>query len=268
MRGLARASYCTVIQGLRGLQSAFQCRFSSSQESSGSKEKIVEDNGFEIRKIILDAALPFVSQHGWSKQALIAGAEAVGHPGVAHGLFCRGEIELVQHFYESCNQQFAQDLKQAVEESSTDPSKQKEPLSFIKDAFKARLLMIAPYHKEWPQALGIMALPPNIPTAVNCLFTLVDDVSYYAGDRSVNFNWYVHRMTLAGIYQTTEIYFMQDKSKNYQATWNFLARRVNDAATLRDSLQYSSDASRLFGEVTVAAFVTIQNMFGLHLSRR
>jgi hypothetical protein len=35
----------------------------------------------------------------------ITGAEKAGFPGVSHGLFERGEIELVEFFYHSANEQ-------------------------------------------------------------------------------------------------------------------------------------------------------------------
>lgn len=46
--------------------------------------------------------------------------------------------------------------------------------------------MIIPYLSKWPQAIAIMSLPPNVPQALATLLTFVDDICYYAGDRSVD----------------------------------------------------------------------------------
>lgn len=46
--------------------------------------------------------------------------------------------------------------------------------------------MTVPYLSKWPQALAIMSLPPNVPTSLASLLTMVDDICYYAGDRSVD----------------------------------------------------------------------------------
>lgn len=62
----------------------------------------------------------------------------------------------------------------------------KEPALFIQGAVEKRLRMIIPYIGMWPQALVIMSLPPNVPPALANLLTLVDDICYYAGDRSVD----------------------------------------------------------------------------------
>ena len=40
----------------------------------------------------------------------IAGAEVEGMPGVAHGLFPRGGVELVFYFYNDCNRRLADQL--------------------------------------------------------------------------------------------------------------------------------------------------------------
>ena len=49
--------------------------------------------------------------------------------------------------------------------------------------------MITPYISKWPQALAIMTLPANVPPALANLLTLVDDICYYAGDRSVDVSY-------------------------------------------------------------------------------
>lgn len=60
------------------------------------------------------------------------------------------------------------------------------PAQFVEEALKHRLHMIIPYLSKWPQAIAIMSLPPNVPQALATLLTFVDDICYYAGDRSVD----------------------------------------------------------------------------------
>ena len=47
--------------------------------------------------------------------AMVTGAEIEGFPGVAHGLFPRGGIELVNHFYVSSNQSLVEGLKEEID---------------------------------------------------------------------------------------------------------------------------------------------------------
>lgn len=60
------------------------------------------------------------------------------------------------------------------------------PGEFAEKAIEARIKMIIPYLCKWPQAIAIMSLPPNVPNALATLLTMVDDICYYAGDRSVD----------------------------------------------------------------------------------
>lgn len=46
--------------------------------------------------------------------------------------------------------------------------------------------MVTAYLSRWPQAIAIMALPPNVQNALATQLTMVDDICYYAGDRSVD----------------------------------------------------------------------------------
>lgn len=42
---------------------------------------------------------------------LASGAKSLGYPGVSHGLFPRGGIELVHHFYRTSNEKLITDLE-------------------------------------------------------------------------------------------------------------------------------------------------------------
>lgn len=169
----------------------------------------------EVRCRILDAALPFVHKQGWSREAISSGAETCGYPSVVHGMFPNGGAELIQHFYMKCNRQLIEQLKS---EEVARPTEQAAPVptEFIARSIKLRLQMIEPYVETWPKALAVMTLPQNAPTSLAQLLTLVDDICYYAGDRSVDVSilvpvkkkLFVPRMifssSLAGIYDALE----------------------------------------------------------------
>ncbi|KAL6429695.1 hypothetical protein ACFW04_007542 [Cataglyphis niger] len=210
---------------------------------------------------------------GWSKQAISAGAESIGYPGVVHGLFPNGGAALVQHFYSMCNRELNQMLEKEMLTIEADPSSsRKAPEKQIRDAVETRLRMMIPYKKTWPQALAIMTLPPNVPTSLANLLTLVDDICYYAGDRSVDINWYTRRMILATIYKATELYMLQDTSEDHKETWLFLDRRINDAlqvyVMLSNSAKPSPDETlNRVTETATAVFVTARNILGLRWNR-
>ncbi|XP_070151044.1 ubiquinone biosynthesis protein COQ9, mitochondrial [Polyergus mexicanus] len=248
-----------------------------SDKKTEPQQSIHEESDEEyeknIKTKILGASLKFVPDMGWSQQAISAGAESIGYPGVIHGLFPNGGAALVQHFYSMCNRELNQMLEKETLAIEADPSSpQKAPEMQIRDAVETRLRMVIPYKKTWPQALAIMTLPPNVPTALANLLTLVDDICYYAGDRSVDINWYTRRMILATIYKATELYMLQDASEDHKETWLFLDRRINDAlqvyVVLSNSAKPSPDeALSRVTETATAVFVTARNILGLRWNR-
>lgn len=248
-----------------------------SNKKAGPQQSTHEESDEEyeknIKTKILGASLKFVPDMGWSKQAISAGAESIGYPGVIHGLFPNGGAALVQHFYSMCNRELNQMLEKETLAIEADPSSpRKAPEQQIRDAVETRLRMVIPYKKTWPQALAIMTLPPNVPTALANLLTLVDDICYYAGDRSVDINWYTRRIILATIYKITELYMLQDTSEDHKETWLFLDRRIKDAlqvyAVLSSSAKPSPDeALSRVTETATAVFVTARNILGLSWNR-
>ena len=49
------------------------------------------------------------------------------------------------------------------------------------------------------------AFPLNIPSSLENLGLLVDDIWYFAGDRSTDMNWYTKRALLAALYSSAGV---------------------------------------------------------------
>ena len=71
-------------------------------------------------------------------------------------------------------------------------------------------------------------LPFNAGLALKLLYKTVDAMWYAAGDTSTDFNFYTKRATLAGVYSSTLLYWLNDRSAGGEATWGFLDRRIDD----------------------------------------
>lgn len=245
-------------------QELFKQQEQSSTSDSNNQRNDEDAKVSAVKESILNAALNFVPTHGWSKQAIAKGAESINYPSVTNGLFPRGGVELVQHFYKQCNEKLVEYLK----DEASGAEKVQNPAEFAKRAIEVRLRMIVPYMKHWPQALGLMTLPPNVPTSLANVLTLVDDICYYAGDRSVDFNWYTRRIGLASIYKAAELYILQDNSTDYEKTWKFLERRIEEASVVHDFLVKSEDATAHIQNAVGSAFSTARNILGLNFDRR
>ncbi|KAJ8656572.1 rpsU-divergently transcribed protein [Lichtheimia ornata] len=181
---------------------------------------------------LLKATLPFVPQFGWTMESIVRGARELGYPSVAHGVFVNGEAGLVDAFLKYCRQNHVAMVEKALtddEELKTLNTPEK-----IKKITAMRLDLLKPYAHRWSEALAIMAYPSNIPMSVTHLAELADDVLFYAGDRSPDFNWYINRAGFAAIYTSTELFMTQDKSTDFFETARFLDSRLAQAAQLKD----------------------------------
>lgn len=158
-----------------------------TNEQKKEEEPQEDDHVTEIRNKILESSLAFVDANGWTRQTIVKGAEQSGYPGTVHGMFPRGGIELINYYYLKCNKQLVEEMRARVGNlDASTPEKVGNPKEFVCWAIKTRLAMIHPFIKVWPQALAILTLPPNVPTSLANMLTLVDDVCYYSGDRSVD----------------------------------------------------------------------------------
>jgi ubiquinone biosynthesis protein COQ9 len=160
-------------------------------------------------------------------EALAAGARDVGYPSVAHGMFPRGAIELVDYFMDDCNVQLRAKLA-----ASTDLLQAMSVTDRVKFGVRARLELLAPVLATWPQAMALGALPQNAPTTMHKLATLADEIWYFAGDKSSDASWYTKRAVLTAVYASTELFLLSDHSDCFQDTWAFLDRRVDETIAL------------------------------------
>ncbi|XP_069359142.1 ubiquinone biosynthesis protein COQ9, mitochondrial-like isoform X1 [Maniola hyperantus] len=220
-----------------------------------------DDHQYEedVKKRILAKALDFVAKSSWSVESLAQGAEAAGYPGVSHGLFPNGGGDLVHYFNITCNEKLVEEMKSWPKEELKES---KVPAQQIENAIMTRLLMIEPFKSTWPKAMAIQTLPNNVPNCLATLLSLVDDICYHTGDRSVDFNWYIRRVGLAGIYKASELFYLTDSSQNSNATRSFVKSRIRDAELIQIAL--NMNPVTVAPQTLTAAFVTAKNMLGIN----
>uniref|UniRef100_A0A7N8XL89 Ubiquinone biosynthesis protein n=1 Tax=Mastacembelus armatus TaxID=205130 RepID=A0A7N8XL89_9TELE len=228
----------------------------SYQDQSGEQGEDYETEE-QLQARILTAALEFVPLHGWSMEAIAAGAETLGLSSASTGMFSNGAGDLVLHFITQCNSQLTEILAEQHMQVQLGQAEPKETADFLKDAVETRLRMYIPYIETWPQAMSILLLPHNIPDSLKHLSTLVDDIWYYAGDRSTDMNWYTKRAALTGIYNTTELVMIQDSSPDFQDTWNFLDNRIQDVVNMATTAKQVQSTGEAMVQGLMGAAVTV-----------
>ncbi|XP_060932090.1 ubiquinone biosynthesis protein COQ9, mitochondrial [Limanda limanda] len=238
----------------------------SYQDQSGEQGEEYETED-QLQARILTAALEFVPLHGWSMEAIASGAETLGLSSASTGMFHNGSGDLVLHFIAQCNSQLTEILAEQHKQVQLGHAEAKKTADFLRDAVETRLRMHIPYIETWPQAMSILLLPHNIPDSLKHLSTLVDDIWYYAGDRSTDMNWYTKRAALTGIYNTTELVMVQDSSQDFQETWNFLDNRIQDVVNMASTAKQVQSTGEAVVQGLMGAAVTLKNLTGMNQRR-
>ncbi|XP_062246488.1 ubiquinone biosynthesis protein COQ9, mitochondrial isoform X2 [Platichthys flesus] len=238
----------------------------SYQDQSGEQGEEYETED-QLQARILTASLEFVPLHGWSKEAIASGAETLGLSSASTGMFHNGSGDLVLHFIAQCNSQLTEILAEQHKQVTLGHAEPKKTADFLRDAVETRLRMHIPYIETWPQAMSILLLPHNIPDSLKHLSTLVDDIWYYAGDRSTDMNWYTKRAALTGIYNTTELVMVQDSSPDFQDTWNFLDNRIQDVVNMASTAKQVQSTGEAVVQGLMGAAVTLKNLTGMNQRR-
>lgn len=224
------------------------------------KLKQEADHEEQIKAELLNVALEEVFTHGWTKCAVSAAAEKLGHPSVVAGLIKGGGAELVIHHMKSSNRELDSWMSDEVSRVSQSGEKVKVG-KFVREAIIRRLNMNSKYilADRWTEAIALTANPIHCKDTLQALQELCDDIWYRAGDTSADMNWYTKRISLFAIYTATEVFMVQDKSPEFRETWLFLDRRLADLQTIPSMSQLPGDVAGMVGGLAT----TLRNMAGI-----
>ncbi|ETP50534.1 rpsU-divergently transcribed protein [Phytophthora nicotianae P10297] len=241
----------------QSFQTTPRIRLHSTQITAASEESPKTEPQVDPEQLILAKAMGHVVAHGWTIEALAAGATDLGYPSVAHGMFSRGAVELVEYFMDSCLAKLRETL--IVNTEKLQAMTVAERLKF---GVRARLEMLEPVLATWPQGMAIGALPQNAPSTAKRLAMLSDEIWYFAGDKSTDLSWYTKRAILTGIYASTELFMLNDKSPNFQDTWAFLDRRVDETIQLGELPQNLNDVAGMASIGLQSVFSAVTSLAG------
>jgi ubiquinone biosynthesis protein COQ9 len=179
------------------------------------------------KRRILAAALPHVAFDGWSGGLIArAAAEAGLDPSVALRAFPEGPIDLVSFWIAEADRQMLDELARR----DLAAMKVRERIAA---AIRIRLTQQAPHREAVRRALSLEALPRHAPAALAALYRTVDAIWYAAGDTATDWNFYSKRLLLAGVYSSTLLIWLDDRSEGLAATWAFLDRRIDDVMQIQ-----------------------------------
>lgn len=101
---------------------------------------------------------------------------------------------------------------------------------------KERLMLYLPY-RDAIASYGVhLMFPKNATQSLKSIARTVDLIWFMAGDKSTDHNYYTKRGLLGVVYVTTAIAWMNDKSENFETTWAFLDRRIENVLSFGKAL--------------------------------
>jgi len=175
---------------------------------------------------IIEAALPSVPFEGWNQQVLNKAAVSAGYKKTdVIRVFPSGAVQAAEQFLHN----YDHAMESALQGYYLDKMKIRERIATI---VRVRLELMAPQREAVRKAMALLALPFYANRSLRLLYATVDSIWYAAGDSSTDFNFYTKRLTLAGVYSATLIFWLDDKSPGYSNTWDFLDRRIADIMTI------------------------------------
>ena len=89
-----------------------------------------------------------------------------------------------------------------------------------------RLEIMAPAREAVRTGLSILAMPQNIPNAMKAGWRTADLMWRLAGDTATDYNHYTKRIILSGVYGSTLLAWLDDRSEGWAETGAFLDRRL------------------------------------------
>ena len=176
----------------------------------------------EVRDRLADAVSAEAVFSGFSQAALAAAEQRLGLPrGEAERLFPGGPLDVLAFVSARADARTVESL----EKMGVDQMKIRDR---IRTAVRLRIETHGDAKEAVRRGLAQLALPLNAPLGLKLLYRTVDAIWYAAGDTSSDFNFYTKRATLAGVFSSTLLYWLNDRSEGNAATWEFLDRRIDD----------------------------------------
>ena len=196
------------------------------------KTKIFDNN--QTKFDLIRAMLTHVPFDGWTWESMEQGAKDIGFekkktPSIRikifKSLFKNGSIDFIDIFSEMIDLE----VKEKYELIESKPTRIPEK---IKKIIMIRLNLCEKYREAVRSSISITAIPKNTKTSFNILYRTCNSIWRMAGDKSTDFSFYTRRMSLAAIYTSTLLFWLNDKSNDNVETEFFLDRRLNDISKI------------------------------------
>tara|TARA_B100000686_G_C16771844_1_gene965679 strand:- start:851 stop:1531 length:681 start_codon:yes stop_codon:yes gene_type:complete len=181
----------------------------------------------EERQALLERTLVHVPFDGWTLASLKASAVDLDYEwSVARRAFPRGMRDLIAFFEAETDRRMVAAFADIDFQSMRIRDR-------IAAAVRTRLELCASHHEACRRLVAYYALPGNALAGFQVIYSSINLMWCAAGDSATDFNFYTKRGLLAGVYGSTILFWLNDKSENCADTWAFLDRRIADVMEIQ-----------------------------------
>jgi len=182
----------------------------------------------QIRIDLIRAMLTHVPFDGWTWEAMEQGAIDIGFEKkktssyrmkIFKDLFKNGSIDFIEIFSEIIDLE----VKEKYDLLEFKPERVSEK---IKKIIMIRLNLCQKYKEAVRTSISLTAMPTNTKISFNMLYRTCNSIWRIAGDKSTDFSFYTRRVSLAAVYTSTLLFWLNDNSNDNIETEFFLDRRL------------------------------------------
>ena len=187
-----------------------------------------------IRNDLIKAMLTHVPFDGWTWKAMEQGAIDIGFEKkktsslrikIFKDLFKNGPIDFIDIFSKIIDLE----VKKNYDTIELKPERVPEK---IKKLIMIRLNLCQKYKEVVRASISLTAIPVNAKISLNILYRTCNSMWRIVGDKSTDFSFYTKRISLAAVYTSTLLFWLNDTSSNNVETEFFLDRRLKDVSKI------------------------------------
>ena len=196
------------------------------------KINILDNN--QIRIDLIKAMLTHVPFDGWTWEAMEQGAADINFEKkktsslrikIFKDLFKNGPIDFIDVFSEIIDLEVKENYNLIESKPERVPEK-------IKKIIMIRLNLCQRYKEAVRSSISLTAMPANGGASLKILYRTCNSIWRIAGDKSTDFSFYTRRISLAAVYTSTLLFWLNDYSNNNSKTEFFLDRRLKDISKI------------------------------------
>ena len=248
------AYYFDLFAGQQNLKYTTLCKSTLNQSMYKMKTNDITP------ELFVEAMLRHVPFDGWSEAAMQRTAEemCLSTSDLAR-LFPKGFVSAINTGSDDVDEKMVAEFMSRF----TDRLDEMPAHIKIRELLLIRFEILQPHKEAVRKMITFMAKPAHSELGSRLLYKTLDRVWRAAGDRSTDYNFYTKRGTLAVVYGSTLLAFLDDDTPDMQKTRGFLDRRLKDVAKIPKATKPLRAAASMVGSVANRIFTRQRNNTGL-----